>query len=72
MAGGIVAMGLSGCGFLNVEDVELGQLPMVTETGEWSSPVDTAGHLCNCKKQLCNQICIWLHPGVSRPIVHSH
>ena len=47
MAGGIVAMGISGCGFLDVEDIELGQLPMVTETGEWSSPVDTAGHLCN-------------------------
>ena len=49
MAGRIVAMGLSGCGFLDVEDIELGQLPMVTETGEWSPPVDTAGHLRNWK-----------------------
>ena len=53
MAGGIVAMGISGCGFLNVEDVKLGQLPMVTETGEWSSPVDTAGHFCNWMESKC-------------------
>ena len=34
-----------GCGLLDVKDVELGQLPMVTETRERSSPVDTAGQL---------------------------
>ena len=47
VVGRIVAMGISGCGFIDVEDVELSQLPMVIETGEWSSPVDTAGHLHN-------------------------
>ena len=41
-------MGTRGCGLLDVKDVELGQLPMVTETRERSSPVDTAGQLGNC------------------------
>ena len=45
---GTAAMGASGCGFLDVEDVELGQLSMVTETVEWSSPVNTAGNISNC------------------------
>ena len=40
-----VAMRTRGCGLLDVKDVELGQLPMVTETRERSSPVDTAGQL---------------------------
>ena len=38
-------MGTRRCGLLDVKDVELGQLPMVTETRERSSPVDTAGQL---------------------------
>ena len=63
-------MGTRRCGLLDVKDVELGQLPMVTETRERSSPVDTAGQLrhwrerdtCNVdSRQLGNKTCCYIY-----------